>query len=222
MSFTSEPTSMDRALRAAIIETALSMNRAGINQGKSGNVSARSASGFLVTPTGLAYEDTRAEHIVAMQMDGTHQGNVLPSSEWRFHRDIYASRADVHAIVHTHSVHATALACLNRGIPPFHYMVAIAGGRDIRCARYATFGTQELSNAALDALEGRKACLLAHHGLIALGRDLTQALSIAVEVEALAKTYLAASVAGEPPQLSDEEMARVIEKFATYGQQAAR
>jgi L-fuculose-phosphate aldolase len=222
-----QPAEDSPELRRAVIRTAQAMNDAGINVNKAGNVSARCvrgrSAGLLITPTGIGYDRLQPSDVVFLPLaDGRAVGRRAPSSEWRFHLDIYRRRPELAAVVHTHSPSATALACHGRGIPPFHYMVAIAGGRDIRCARYATFGTQELSNAALDALEGRKACLLAHHGLIALGRDLTQALSIAVEVEALAKTYLAASVAGEPPQLSDEEMARVIEKFATYGQQAAR
>jgi L-fuculose-phosphate aldolase len=218
MSVAAHPPSSSREPRAAVIETALAMNRAGINQGKSGNVSVRTADGFLITPTGIPYEETRAEQIVAMRMDGSHEGPLQPSSEWRFHRDIYGARAEVGAIVHSHAVHCTALACHGRGIPPFHYMVAIAGGHDIRCAPYATFGTQELSDAALAALENRRACLLAHHGLIAVGCDLAQALSIAVEVEALARTYLAALAVAEPAHLSDEEMRRVIARFSTYGQ----
>jgi L-fuculose-phosphate aldolase len=222
MTFTHLTHDRDNALRESIIATAMKMNRTGINQGKSGNVSARTEGGFLITPTGIPYEDTKREHIVPMSLDGTHSGTVLPSSEWRFHRDIYASRPDVEAIVHTHAVHSTALAVHGRGIPPFHYMVAIAGGADIRCAPYATFGTQELSDHAVAALKDRKACLLAHHGMIAVGRDLAQALAIAVEVETLAKTYLAALAAGEPPLLSEDEMARVLDKFSTYGQQPSQ
>jgi L-fuculose-phosphate aldolase len=208
------------SLRAKVIDTALKMNALGINQGKAGNVSVRSGAGFLVTPTGMAYEHLQPEDIVSMQLDGTHEGARLPSSEWRFHCDIFAQRAEIHAIVHTHSVHATALACLGRGIPAFHYMVAVAGGRDIRCAPYATFGTKELSDRALAALAGRKACLLAHHGLIATGADLDQALALAVEVEALAHIYLQTLHTGEPALLGEEEMDRVLEKFKNYGQQA--
>lgn len=210
----------DEVLRGKILHAAIQMNSLGINRGKSGNVSARVESGFLVTPTGIAYEDMSTEQIVAMHMDGTHDGAVLPSSEWRFHRDIYAARRDVHAIVHTHSSHATTLACLDRGIPPFHYMVAAAGGRDIRCAPYATFGTQALSDHAVAALQDRRACLLSHHGVIACGADLDQALALAVEVEALAQMYWQALQIGEPPLLPDDEMERVLEKFKTYGQQA--
>ena len=175
---------------------------------------------FLITPTGIAYEDTRPGQIVAMRMDGTHDGDILPSSEWRFHRDIYAARSDVNAIVHTHARYATTLACMDRDIPPFHYMVAAAGGKDIRCAPYATFGTQELSDAAVAALHGRRACLLSHHGMIACGPSLEMALALAVEVETLAQMYWQALQIGEPAPLSDAEMAIVLEKFMTYGQQA--
>lgn len=209
----------DEALRAKIIRTALKMNSLGINQGKSGNVSARIDTGFLVTPTGIAYEDTKPEQIVAMRMDGSHDGEVLPSSEWRFHRDIYAARSDVGAIVHTHAAYATTLACLDRAIPPFHYMVAAAGGKDIPCAPYATFGTVELSAHAVAALRDRNACLLSHHGMIACGTDLEKALALAVEVESLAKMYWQALQVGEPVLLSDTEMATVLAKFSSYGQQ---
>jgi L-fuculose-phosphate aldolase len=205
-------------LRQEIIATARQMNALGINRGKSGNVSARIRGGFLVTPTGLAYESTRPRDIVAMTLEGKARGPRLPSSEWRFHRDIYKARDDVSAIVHAHSPFATTLACLGRDIPPFHYMIAIAGGRDIRCAPYATFGTQKLSDHALAALEGRKACLLANHGMIAVGPSLAAALALAVEVEGLAEQYWRALQLGSPNLLSDEEMAVVLHKFSTYGQ----
>jgi L-fuculose-phosphate aldolase len=204
--------------RRALLETALEMNRAGINQGTSGNVSVRIEDGFLITPTGMPYSDVAPADLVSMQFDGTWTGSLAPSSEWRFHLDIYNQRADVQAIVHTHSISATALSCLDRGIPPFHYMVATAGGRDIRVTPYATFGTQELSDHALVALEGRKACLLGHHGVIACGPTLAKALALAIEVETLAKMYLAALTVGEPTLLSDAEMDIVIGKFSTYGQ----
>ena len=219
MSFLKLHPTSDEALRADIIRTSLKMNTLGINQGKSGNVSARVDNGFLVTPTGIAYEHTRPGQIVAMRMDGSHDGDVLPSSEWRFHRDIYAARADVHAIVHTHAPFATSLACMDRGIPAFHYMVAAAGGVDIRCAPYATFGTQELSDLAVAALRDRNACLLSHHGMIACGADLEKALALAVEVESLARMYWQALQIGEPVLLSDAQMATVLEKFVSYGQQ---
>ncbi len=205
-------------LRKQVIATALEMNALRLNRGKSGNVSARFADGFLVTPTGLAYESTQPGDVVAVKQDGTAHGPRLPSSEWRFHRDIYAARREVGAIVHAHSPFATSIACLGRDIPPFHYMIAVAGGNDIRCAAYATFGTQELSDHALRALEGRKACLLANHGMIAVGASLTAALALAVEVEALAEQYWRALQIGTPNLLSDAEMKVVLEKFRSYGQ----
>ena len=206
-----------RALRLAVIRTACDMNALGINRGKSGNVSARIDGGFLVTPSALPYEQTAPDDIVAVDRDGEARGRRAPSSEWRFHRDIYAARPEVMAIVHTHSPFATTLACLDRGIPAFHYMIAVAGGSDIRCAPYATFGTQELSDHALRALEGRNACLLAHHGLIAVGTSLEQALALAVEVEALAEMYWRALQVGEPRSLDEREMREVLERFANYG-----
>ena len=212
----------ERRLREAVVATALAMNAQGINRGKSGNVSARwrrdRFDGFLVTPTGLPYAQTGPEDVVAVTLDGEALGSRLPSSEWRFHRDIYRARADANAVVHTHAPFATTLACLHRGIPAFHYMVAVAGGRDIRCAPYATFGTQELSDRALAALDGRKACLLANHGMIALGPSLDAALALAVEVETLAEMYWRALQVGEPEPLPDAEMDVVLEKFRTYGQ----
>ncbi|HEY5309463.1 MAG TPA: class II aldolase/adducin family protein [Casimicrobiaceae bacterium] len=219
------PVTDERALREAVLATALGMNAAGINRGKSGNVSARwrdaAFDGFLITPTGVPYAQTTPEQIVAMTLAGEIRGALLPSSEWRFHRDIYAGRADAQAIVHTHAPFATTLACMHRGIPPFHYMVAVAGGRDVRCADYATFGTQELSDLAVAALDERLACLLANHGMIALGASLEQALALAVEVETLAEMYWRALQIGEPVPLSDGEMDVVLEKFRTYGQPQA-
>jgi L-fuculose-phosphate aldolase len=205
-------------LRREIIATALAMNSRGINRGKSGNVSARVENGFLITPSGLAYDSLEPPDVVAMTLAGESQGLRLPSSEWRFHRDIYASRDDAGAIVHAHSPFATTLACLGRDIPAFHYMIAVGGGKDIRCAPYATFGTQALSDHALRALESRKACLLANHGMIAIGTTLSGALALAVEVEALAEQYWRAIQIGEPNLLSDAEMELVLAKFATYGQ----
>jgi L-fuculose-phosphate aldolase len=207
----------DDALRAEIIATAVRMNERGINRGKSGNVSARTEAGFLITPTGLPYESTRTQDIVAMTLAGAATGPRLPSSEWRFHRDIYVERPDAAAIVHAHSSFATTLSCLGRGIPAFHYMIAVAGGKDIRCAPYATFGTQELSDNALIALSGRRACLLANHGMIAVDASLDAALALAVEVESLAEQYWRALQIDPPNLLSDAEMDIVIEKFKRYG-----
>lgn len=208
---------MSRKLRRQVIATALAMNRAGINQGTSGNVSVRYRNGYLVTPSAMAYDTLEPDDLVFMNLDGSARGRRRPSSEWRFHQDIYLMRADAGAVVHCHSPHATTLACLGKGIPPFHYMVAVAGGEDIRCAGYATFGTQDLSDRALKALAGRKACLLANHGMIAIGGDLDEALSIAVEVETLAGQYWRCLQAGKPKLLSKAEMTRVLRKFQTYG-----
>lgn len=212
----------ESALREGVVATARAMNGLGINRGKSGNVSARlrhdGFDGFLVTPTGLPYDVTGPPDIVPMTLDGHARGSRLPSSEWRFHRDIYRARPEVNAVVHTHPPFATSLACLHRGIPAFHYMVAVAGGKDIRCAPYATFGTQALSDHATAALEGRRACLLANHGMIAVGATLAAALALAVEVETLAEMYWRALQIGQPELLPDAEMDVVLEKFSTYGQ----
>lgn len=204
-------------LRTALIVTAIELNASGINQSTSGNLSVRADDGFLITPSGMQYSVLKPEDVVFMNLSGEHNASCNPSSEWKFHRDIYAARDDAGAIVHTHSVHATALACLDRGIPAFHYMVAAAGGHDIRCAPYATYGTQALSDFAVAALAERKACLLAHHGVIALGNGLNSALALAGEVETLAHQYLAALAVAEPELLSDAEMDLVIKKFQTYG-----
>ncbi len=208
-------------LRTAIIAACRRMNALGINQGSSGNISARIDDGLLITPSAIAYDAMRPEQIVAMDLDGGYQGERLPSSEWRFHCDIMRTHAEAGAIVHTHARFCTTLSCLHLAIPAFHYMVAVAGGPDIRCAKYATFGTQALSENALAALDGRSACLLANHGMIALGADLDKALALAVEVEALAEQYCRALQLGKPKLLAKAEMARVLARFATYGKQPA-
>jgi L-fuculose-phosphate aldolase len=209
----------DTALRQRMIDTCLRMNTTGLNQGTSGNLSVRAGDGFLITPSSLPYEDMVPEDIVAMGFDGTYEGR-RPSSEWRFHRDILKNRPDVDVVLHCHSVYATTLACHHRPIPAFHYMVGVAGGTTIRCADYATFGTQALSDAALRALEGRMACLLGQHGQIALGKTLEKAFWLATEVETLARLYVQALPLGEPPVLDDDEMARVIAQMErmSYGQ----
>ena len=206
--------------RKALIQTGLKMNQVGINQGTAGNLSVRVPDGMLITPSGIPYESLQPVDIVLMGMDGVVLGEQrAPSSEWRFHRDILKSRADVGAIVHAHSMFCTTLACLRRGIPAFHYMVAVAGGDSIRCAPYATFGTQALSDHALEALRGRRACLLANHGMIATGVDLERTLALAIEVETLAAQYWRALQIGEPVLLSDQQMAEVLRKFEHYGRQ---
>jgi L-fuculose-phosphate aldolase len=204
-------------LRKQVVTTALQMNALGINRGKSGNVSARWKNGFLVTPSGLAYDEMKAADIVFVDANARPHGRREPSSEWRFHADIYRSKVEARAVVHTHSSFATTLACLGMAVPAFHYMVAVAGGSDIRCAPYATFGTQALSDHAIKALDGRKACLLANHGMIATGASLSGALALAVEVEALCEQYWRALQIGKPALLSDREMRTVMEKFRTYG-----
>lgn len=208
--------------RTMVIAACRELVRRGLTHGTSGNVSVRyDERQFFVSPTGMDYDVLQAEDVPLMDLDGRWFGRRRPSSEWRFHRDIFKSRHDVGAIVHTHSPRATALACTGRGIPAFHYMVAVAGGRDIRCAPYYAFGTQDLSDAALAALKDRKACLLANHGVIATGADLPTALMLAGEVENLALQYCAALSLGEVRILDEAEMCRVVEKFRTYGQQNA-
>ena len=213
-------TPSDREQQAEVIEGCRALISLGLTYGTSGNVSVRrDSSSLFVSPTGMAYEALEPADIPLLTLDGRWFGRRRPSSEWRFHRDIMAARPEVGAIVHAHSRYATALACTGRGIPAFHYMVAVAGGEDIRCAPYHTFGTQELSAAALTALEGRKACLLAHHGIIAVGADLTAALKLAGEVESLAAQYCAALALGDVGQLDAAEMGRVVGKFRSYGRQ---
>lgn len=220
------------AAREAVLAAARAMTPLGINHGSAGNVSLRwhrgGADGFLITPSALPYERCGIDDLAWLSIVPAGGGATTPavdgprrpSSEWRFHHDLYAHRGDVRAVVHTHATHCTALACLpsvqRDGIPPFHYMVAMAGGRDIRCAPYATFGSQALSDHASTALAGRRACLLAHHGMIATGTSLDAALALAVEVESLARTYVLALQLGGPALLPDDEMARVLERFADY------
>lgn len=207
-------------LANAVVSTARGMNASGINRGTAGNVSCRSidGQGFLITPTGMAYDGIDASDIVHMGLDGHEEGVRKPSSEWRFHRDIYAARPEIGAVIHTHSPFATALACMGCDIPPFHYMIARFGGKNVRCAAYATFGTQELSDAAIVALKDRSACLLAHHGMIVCGREIGETLALAIEFETLCEQYWRVLQIGKPRLLPDDEMARVLEKFSGYGQ----
>jgi L-fuculose-phosphate aldolase len=210
------------ALARRLVDTAREMNACGLNQGTSGNLSARFGEGLLITPSGIDYARMRPADIVHIRLDGSaaEAGQLLPSSEWRMHADIYAERKDAVAVVHAHPTYATAIACRREGIPAFHYMVAVAGGADIRCAEYATFGTGALSRSMMRALEGRKACLLANHGLIAFERSPERALALAVEVEALARQYHISRQGGEPVLLSATEMTEVLEKFKIYGKQS--
>lgn len=210
-------------LRRQLIATARGMAAAGLNKGTAGNLSVRADNGFLITPTGMDYDTLTPADLVFMQLDGRHEGlhgNCRkPSSEWRFHRDLYVARPEAGAVLHAHSPFATSLACLRREIPPFHYMIARFGGDTIRCAGYATFGTQALSDQALAALAGRSACLLANHGMLLFGHDLKQALALGIELEGLCEQYWRASQLGQPVLLDAAEMQVVLEKFAGYGQQ---
>jgi L-fuculose-phosphate aldolase len=208
----------DTALRQALVAACRELTRRGLTYGTSGNISIRrDAHGFFISPTGSVYEELETEDIALLDITGRWFGRRRPSSEWRFHRDIFQARADVGAIVHTHSRYATALACTGRGIPAFHYMVAVTGGTEIHCAPYRTFGTQELSDVALAAIGGRNACLLGNHGVIALGVDVNAALTLAGEVENLAAQYTAALALGDVRILDASEMLRMVEKFRTYG-----
>lgn len=208
------------ALGRQTIEICRDLERRGLNQGTSGNVSVRLSAdpkdGFLITPTALPYDIMQPEDMVHISFDGQHTGRRPPSSEWRFHLDILRDKQEVGAIIHTHSGYSTTLACLHRRIPAFHYMIALFGGNDIRCSDYATYGTQELSDQVLKALEGRSAALLGNHGLVVLGPSLKRALALTVEAETLAMMYWRALQVNEPFLLSDEEVDRVREKFATY------
>ncbi|PSO23436.1 class II aldolase [Bradyrhizobium sp. MOS002] len=203
--------------RQAIIDACRRMNALGINQGTSGNISVRHADGLLVTPTSVAYDAMTPDQIVFMTMDGSHAPAHKPSSEWRFHRDILKARPEIDAVVHAHPTYCTILAIMGREIPPVHYMIAVAGGDSIRCAPYATFGTVELSEHAVQALEGRLACLLDHHGMIAIGKSLDKAMWLAVEVETLARQYHGCLQIGEPPLLSSAEIERVRQRMSGYG-----
>lgn len=207
-----------RQLRKALIATACATNSLGLNQGTAGNVSARTPEGFLITPSGLPFDQLVPEHVVEMDLEGqVASDQIEPSSEWRFHRDILVNRPEVGAVLHAHSPYATALACAHREIPAFHYMVAVAGGKTIPCAPYAAFGTQALSDNVLAALENRHACLLANHGMVAVGPSLEEALRLTKEVEELARQYHLSLQIGGPVILSDEAMTIVLEKFKTYG-----
>lgn len=213
-------TTDERALRQAIIDKCRWMNATGLNQGTSGNISARRGDRMLITPSAVPYDEMEPEMIAAMPLDGeagAWEGPLKPSTEWRFHLDIQRARPDVGAVVHTHSTHATALAIARKPIPPCHYMIAAFGGADIRCSDYARFGAEALSRTALEALEGRNACLLANHGAIAVGPTLDRAMWLAVELETLAKQYCLALTIGGPRLLSEAQIAETAAAFGEYG-----
>jgi L-fuculose-phosphate aldolase len=212
--------SSEALLRSQLLTIAQQLDSLGLNRGTSGNVSARvSANHWLVTPSGVPVDTLSADAMVLMDLAGKPVSDGKPSSEWRFHHDILVARAEVGAVVHTHSRFATAFSCLQKDIPAFHYMIAAAGGDSIRCSPYALFGSQALSDLALIALKDRKACLLGNHGMIAVGKNLAQALALAIEVESLCEQYWTALQLGQPKLLSVHQMADVLEKFTSYGQQ---
>lgn len=206
-------------LRQAIIEQCLWMNTTGLNQGSSGNISARYKDQLIITPTAIAYEAMSPEMLAAMPLEGQGEylGSHKPSSEWRFHYDLMRTRPEIGAIVHTHSTYATSLAITGRSIPAVHYMIALFGGNEVRCAEYATYGTQALSDQVLKAMEGRKACLLANHGMLVAGETLTKAMWLAAELETLAQQYYHALQLGDVVILTAAQMAEVHAKLANYG-----
>ena len=201
-----------------MIYNELKMNTMGINQGTAGNLSFRSGEHFVITPSGMHYEAMQPDDLVKVSIES---GEVVdggrPSSEWRFHRDILLARSDVEVVLHAHPGFCTAIACQRRGIPPFHYMVAVAGGKSIECSDYALFGTQALSDHVLSALGDRRACLMANHGMIAVGKRQNTALALAVEVETLAAQYVRVLQMGEPILLSEAEMDEALAAFSGYG-----
>ncbi|NDH10026.1 MAG: class II aldolase [Gammaproteobacteria bacterium] len=210
-----------KSIQQQLLELTLQLQSLGLNEGSSGNCSIRDHDGFFITPTGLSPKAMHADDMVFMDFNGTIQSNQKParkpSSEWRFHHDILKLRIDANVVIHTHSTFATTLSLFRKDIPAFHYMIAVAGGNSIRCSAYALFGTQALSNEAIKALEDRKACLLANHGLIVLGRDVEDALNMTREIERLCEQYVYALQIGSPTILSNQEMDEVIDRFKSYG-----
>jgi L-fuculose-phosphate aldolase len=211
---------LDDTTRQAAVAAIRRLDALGMNRGSTGNLSLRSGAGMWITPTGMGADELRPQDLVWLGWDGTLRGDWQPSSEWHFHQAIYAARPDLQAIVHAHSVHATALACLRRPLPAFHYMVAVAGGDSVPCVPYHLFGTEALSLAVAQAMLDRDACLLANHGLVAAGTTLQRAMKVAQEIESLCETYLRALAVGEPVLLSADEMSAVIERFRRYGKAA--
>ena len=208
----------ERELRDGLLSALRRLDERGLNRGSTGNLSLRHGDGMLITPTGMGADDLVADDLVWLGFDGSLKGRWKPSSEWHFHQALYLARPDLNAVAHTHATHATALACLRRDLPAFHYMVAVAGGDSVRCTPYHLFGTEALSRAVVQAMHDRKACLLGTHGLVSAGRDLRDAMKVMIEVESLCQTYLAALAAGTPVLLGPAEMAEVIESFRSYGQ----
>ncbi|HNU12197.1 MAG TPA: class II aldolase/adducin family protein [Rubrivivax sp.] len=214
-----QPGPMDEAaLREVMIAALVELDARGLNRGSSGNLSHRFDEGMLITPTGMGAGEIAADDLVWLGFDGSVRGRLKPSSEWHFHAALYRARPELNAVVHTHASHATALACLRRELPAFHYMVAIAGGDNVRCAPYRLFGTQALSDEVVRAMHERRACLLATHGAVSAGATLREAMKVMIELDSLCQSYLAALAVGEPAILDAAEMAEVIAKFRGYGQ----
>ena len=206
----------------AIISAYKKLDSIGLNRGASGNISIKTHNGFLITPSGLNVEKMSANNIVELNFDGVPLKGTNPSSEWRLHAEIYKRKKGVGAVVHTHSNFACALSSLRENLPAFHYMVAVGGGKNVRCCEYAIFGSQDLADKVVEVLEGRMACLMANHGLVCCGKELNHAIFLAEELEALCKQYLTARSIGEVKILSDSEMELVIEKFKNYGYAAEK
>ena len=206
----------EQTSRQQLLDTSRRLVELGLNRGTAGNASVRYGDGFLITPSALPVSEMTPDSMVRMNLDGSVKQGGKPSSEWRFHRDILAARPELGAVIHTHSINATTIACLRRDVPPVHYMIAMAGGDNIRCTPYTVFGEQALSDHALEALRDRKACLLGNHGMIALGTDLTDALAVTVEVEFVCEIYWRTLQAGEPQILTAQQMHEVKQKFVEY------
>ncbi len=220
------PAADERALREQVVAALRRLDALGLNRGSTGNLSQRcvraGVDGMLVTPTGIGADELQPAQLAWVGADGRVDGAWQPSSEWQLHHAVLARRADVQAVVHTHSVHATALACLQRELPPFHYMVAVCGAERVPCTPYHAFGSDALAAAVAQALADRNACLMAHHGLVAAGATLAQAMHIAIEIEALCEVYLKALAVAEPARLSAAQMAEVLQKFSSYGRARRR
>ena len=204
-------------LSQQIINACLDMNRTGLNQGTAGNISHRFEDGLLVTPSGIPYEQLAVDDIVYVKNDGTFEDGKVPSSEWRFHHAVLAARPEFNAVVHTHAMYSTIVAIMNRDIPAIHYMIAAAGGNNIPCVPYATYGTPDLAELVQVGVKDRSAILLEHHGMIAAGESMAKAMWLATEVETLAQMYVNLLQAGEVRTLSDESITKVLEKFKNYG-----
>ena len=210
-----------QALRQSLIDASIDAEIQRINVGTTGNMSIRTEDGMLITPSGIPSRQLLPETIVAMDLDGNWSGSIKPSSEWALHAAIYKARPEVRSVVHAHPDHCVALSCARIGLPAFHYMIAGFGGDDVRCSRYATFGSPELADVTVEALEGRTACLLANHGMVTVGSTLTEAYGRALKLETLARQYMLCRSFAEPVLLNEKELVEVKQRYKTYGRQDA-